>query len=56
MDLINKLLDKDPLTRLGCKDDAEEILAHPFFEGAEPKKKNKGCFNCVQLGHWAFQC
>jgi len=31
MDLVLKLLDKDKSTRLGAKNDAEEILAHPFF-------------------------
>lgn len=31
MDLVLKLLDKDKNTRLGAKNDSEEILAHPFF-------------------------
>ena len=31
MDLVLKLLDKDKNTRLGSKNDSEEILAHPFF-------------------------
>jgi serine/threonine protein kinase len=31
MDLVLKLLDKDKSTRLGAKNDSEEILAHPFF-------------------------
>ena len=30
-DLILKLLIKDPSKRLGSKDDANEILEHPFF-------------------------
>jgi serum/glucocorticoid-regulated kinase 2 len=32
-DLITKLLDKDMTMRMGSKYDADEILAHPFFEG-----------------------
>jgi serum/glucocorticoid-regulated kinase 2 len=31
-DLIRKLLIKDPKTRLGSKNDANEILEHPFFD------------------------
>lgn len=31
-DLIRKLLIKDPTTRLGSKNDANEILEHPFFD------------------------
>ena len=30
-DLIEKLLDKDPKTRLGANNDVEEILQHPWF-------------------------
>jgi serine/threonine protein kinase len=32
-DLISKLLVKDPAGRLGTKAGAEEIKAHPWFEG-----------------------
>lgn len=31
-DLIRLLLNKDPSGRLGSKDDANEILEHPFFD------------------------
>jgi len=31
MDLVVKLLDKDKTKRLGCQNDVEEILSHPFF-------------------------
>ena len=30
MDIVKKLLDKDPTKRLGSKNDVE-ILSHPFF-------------------------
>jgi serum/glucocorticoid-regulated kinase 2 len=30
-DIISKLLDRDPNTRLGAKGDLSEIKAHPFF-------------------------
>lgn len=30
-DLIKKLLDKDPATRLGSKNDADDIVNHPWF-------------------------
>jgi len=30
-DLVSKLLEKDPLKRLGCKYDSEEIKDHPWF-------------------------
>jgi len=30
-DIIKKLLDKNPLTRLGSKGDADEIVNHPWF-------------------------
>jgi serine/threonine protein kinase len=30
-DLINKLLDKDPKTRLGSTTDADEVVNHPWF-------------------------
>lgn len=32
-DLITKLLDKDPKTRIGSKNDADEIVNHPWFKG-----------------------
>ena len=36
LDLIVKLLDRDPKTRLGAgPGDAEEIKAHPFFDGID---------------------
>ena len=31
VDLISKMLRKDRSTRLGAKEDAREILAHPWF-------------------------
>jgi len=31
MDLIKKLLEKDRTKRLGAKNGAKEILAHPWF-------------------------
>ena len=31
-DLLQSLLTRDPNKRLGNKDDAEEIMMHPFFE------------------------
>lgn len=35
-DLIIRLLDRDPSTRIGSgNDDAKQIIAHPFFEGME---------------------
>ena len=30
-DLITKLLDKDPKTRLGSTTDADEVVNHPWF-------------------------
>ena len=30
-DLITKLLDKDPQTRLGSTTDADEVVNHPWF-------------------------
>ena len=35
MDLISNLLKKDKTKRLGFKNDAVEILEHPFFEGVD---------------------
>ncbi|KAJ6828971.1 putative serine/threonine-protein kinase UCN [Iris pallida] len=32
-DLVARLLDKDPSTRLGCRGGAEEVKRHPFFRG-----------------------
>ncbi|KAL6637500.1 hypothetical protein ACP70R_025072 [Stipagrostis hirtigluma subsp. patula] len=32
-DLIARLLDKDPGSRLGCRRGAAEVKAHPFFKG-----------------------
>lgn len=31
-DLVTKLLEKDRMKRLGQKNDAEEVLNHPFFK------------------------
>ena len=31
IDLIKKLLDRNPATRLGSKDDVVEVISHPFF-------------------------
>ena len=30
-DLIKKLLEKDPKQRLGCENDADDIVNHPWF-------------------------
>ena len=35
MDLISKLLEKDPSKRLGSLRDAEEIKEHPFFDDVD---------------------
>lgn len=32
-DLIKKLLDKNPESRLGSNGDADEIVNHPWFAG-----------------------
>lgn len=32
MDLVEKLLDRNPLSRIGAAEDADEIMAHPFFK------------------------
>jgi len=37
-DLIIKLTQKDPEKRLGAKNDADEILNHPFFKGIDKAK------------------
>ena len=37
-DLIDKLLDKNPDTRIGAKGDIEEILAHPWFADLDRNK------------------
>ena len=43
-DLVNQLLTRDPKTRIGCNDDAQEILAHPVFKKYEAHiKKVKEC-------------
>lgn len=35
-DIIIRLLDRDPSTRLGAgKDDALEVVQHPFFSGMD---------------------
>ena len=33
VDLLRKLLTKNPTDRLGSKNDYREVLSHPFFEG-----------------------
>ena len=35
IDLINKLLIRNPSERLGAKTGAQEILAHPWFESID---------------------
>lgn len=37
-DLIEKLLDKDKMKRLGQKGDVEEVLAHPWFASIDKEK------------------
>jgi serine/threonine protein kinase len=37
-DLINKLLDKNLDKRLGSKNDIDEILSHPWFDGMSKEK------------------
>lgn len=34
-DLITKLLDRNAMTRLGSKNDVNEVIAHPFFAGVD---------------------
>ncbi len=34
-DLITRLLDRNPATRLGYSTDVKEILSHPFFQGID---------------------
>ena len=42
MDLVFKLLDKDKTTRLGAQNDADEIMAHPFFASINVKDLLEG--------------
>ena len=35
VDLINKLLNKDHEERFGSKNDMDEVLKHPFFDGID---------------------
>lgn len=37
-DLIVRLLDRNPYTRLGSKDDVNEIINHPFFKDIDLDK------------------
>ena len=37
-DIIDKLLSKDWHSRLGSKNDADEVLLHPFFKGVDVQK------------------
>lgn len=41
MDLISKLLEKNPLKRLGYTKGAEEIKEHEFFSGVDWEKMMK---------------
>lgn len=34
-DIIQKLLEKNPEKRLGDKNDAEEVMKHPYFESID---------------------
>lgn len=34
-DIITKLLDRNPASRLGSKQDLDEVKAHPFFKGMD---------------------
>ena len=34
-DLITKLLDRNPVTRLGSRGGINEVIAHPFFQGID---------------------
>lgn len=36
--IILRLLDKDPDNRLGARDDADDIMNHPFFTGIDWKE------------------
>ena len=38
VDLIKKLLDRNPETRLGTKNDVIDVVTHPFFEGLDFEK------------------
>ena len=40
-DLIRRLLDKNPNTRLGSKGDADEIVYHPWFHDVDWDKLMK---------------
>ena len=40
-DLITKLLDKNPKTRIGSKNDADEIVNHPWFKNFDWQKLMK---------------
>ena len=34
-DIITKLLDRNPASRLGSKQDIDEVKSHPFFKGID---------------------
>ena len=34
-DIITKLLERNPATRLGSKQDVDEVKSHPFFKGVD---------------------
>lgn len=38
VDIIQKLLTKDPKSRLGTKNDVKEVLAHPWFKDIDIEK------------------
>lgn len=40
-DIINQLLEKNPMMRLGSKNDADEIINHPWFQDIEWDKLMK---------------
>jgi serine/threonine protein kinase len=40
-ELITRLLDKNPMTRLGSNGDADEIVNHPWFTGFDWEKLMK---------------
>jgi hypothetical protein len=35
VDLVSQLLKKDRTQRIGAKNDAKEVLSHPFFAGLD---------------------
>lgn len=41
-DIINKLLEKNPMCRLGSNYDADEIIQHPWFQDIDWDRLIKG--------------